>query len=145
MTDQLKAILEAPEDIKREIMQLGYQAERVRELANPGGVFNDFVKVKGSTNRCSPQEQIVIRLDTIRAKIQKKQAQYVEAVDTIESLCDCLPDRLGVIIRLHYLGGVPWRRIALEVCVTEDCVFKRRREAISILEEQLTIISKTAI
>lgn len=145
MTDQLKAILEAPEEIKHDILQLGYQAERVRELANPGGVFNDSVRVKGSNNRCSPQEQLVIRLDTIREKIRKKQSQYIEAVDTIETLCNCLPDRLGVVMKLHYIGGVSWHLIALEVCVTEGGVFKRRREAISILEEQLATMTKTAI
>lgn len=146
MTDQLREILERPHEIQREILRLGKELDELAEQALPSGVSYDGVTVRGSGYKSgSVQERYAVRVDAVTARIRRLQWEFLDAHDNLVGLLEALPDRLRDVLFLYYVGGMSWRCIGFELGMTDGGVYKRRREAVNLLEQIITQRSKTAV
>ena len=74
----------------------------------------------------------VIRLVEAREKLLEKQLESLEGVMAIEKAIEKLDERGKLLVRLHYIEGMTWERVAVEMNYTWQHLHKIHR---NVLEE----------
>ena len=75
---------------------------------------------------------MVVKLSEAREKLLEKQLEALEGIIAIEKAIEKLDERGKLLVRLHYIEGMTWERVAVEMNYTWQHLHKIHR---NVLEE----------
>lgn len=137
MTNKLYQRLTEANVIDNQIKEITLQIEKLRSMLLPGAIRYDKDKIQ-----TSPSDDLMS--DTL-GKIEELEkdkcnlvSNYIKAMDSVCNLINCLEDEQSRLLLKHrYIGNVPWKEVAERMQYSEEWCYKKRREAISILEKSV--------
>ena len=107
-----KAELREYRELAKEVRQLSDQIMELRtEMDYPRIAQLDGMPK--TQTRGDRMERLMIRLEKMEQKYERKRLDLLTIMDTIEDAIEILPSRERQLIRHYYIGGLTWE----EVCV----------------------------
>lgn len=136
MTDRLHTMLTKPGRIRARIREEELRKERLYYSLMPSGIRYDAEKVKSSPR--DPMPAYIAEAEEIDELIRSLKDMLRDAENEILSAITVLDTTEAKIIRLRYVDGLSWEKVAREVSYSRAQTFRRYREAITKLDQSLS-------
>lgn len=130
--EQLKAYIE----IKRELADLRRRREELEAaLYGPRAQAIDGMPRSGSGENYVREERMD-RKDEVLAMYEAKEAELQAALVAIEKAIEKLEPRERQLVRLHYIDGLKWEQVCLEMDYSWRQVHRIHSNALNKLKEE---------
>lgn len=129
-----KADLERCWELHRELKSLNNRREQLREAATR--ITAQIGKEPKSTERHDKLAEYAARLDTLDQLYTGKLLELEAQLRLIEMDIDGFPKQQRTILRLRYIDGLSWRKVARESSYSEKHVFKIHEAALRKMDTQ---------
>ena len=136
MTDRLHTMLAKPGRIRARIREEELRKERLYYSLLPSGIRYDAEKVKSSPR--DPMPAYIAEAEEIDELIRSLKDMLREAENEILSVIAVLDATEAMIIRLRYVDGLSWEKVAREVNYSRRHMFRIYRESIIKLDQSLS-------
>ena len=136
MTDRLHTMLTKPGRIRARIREEELRKERLYYSLLPSGIRYDAEKVKSSPR--DPMPAYIAEAEEIDELIRSLKDMLRDAENEILSAITALDTTEAKIIRLRYVDGLSWEKVAREVNYSRRHMFRIYRGSIIKLDQSLS-------
>lgn len=133
-----KEQLNTYKDIKKELADLQRRREELEAaLYSPRTQVLDGMPHSGPGVSYVREERMESK-DEVLAMYKAKEAELQWALVTIENAIEKLEPRERQLVRLHYIDGLTWEQVAVEMCYSWRQVHRIHSDALKKLKEEET-------
>lgn len=136
MTDRLHTMLAKPGRIRARIREEELRKERLYYSLLPSGIRYDAEKVKSSPR--DPMPAYIAEAEEIDELIRSLKDMLRDAENEILSAITVLDTTEAMIIRLRYVDGLSWEKVAREVNYSRAHTFRLYRDIIVKLDQSMS-------
>lgn len=131
-----KEQLNTYKDIKKELADLQRRREELE-----AAMYGPRTQALDGMPRSGPgenyvQEERMDSKDEVLAMYKAKEAELQAALVTIERAIEKLEPRERQLVRLHYIDGLTWEQVAVEMCYSWRQVHRIHSSALNKLKEE---------
>lgn len=131
-----KEQLNAYKDIKKELADLQRRREELETaLYSPRAQVLDGMPHGGPSVNYVREERMESK-DEVLAMYKAKEAELQVALVAIEKAIEKLKPRERQLVRLHYIDGLKWEQVAVEMCYSWRQVHRIHSDALNKLKEE---------
>lgn len=130
-----KERLKAYTEIKRELADLQRRLEELEAaMYDPRAQALDGMP-RGSSGENYTREEQLDTKDALLAMYEARVAALDDALLSIENAIEKLEPRERQLVRLHYIDGLKWEQVAVEMCYSWRQVHRIHSDALNKLKE----------